>query len=436
MQVFDVVIVGARCAGSPLATLLARRGLSVCVLDKVQFPSETPSTHIIQPRGAASLERIGALDAVRAAGAATIDSFTMVNDDVRIEDEFDRSIFPQPGLCVRRVTLDSVLVDTATAAGADVRTGVKVTGLMRTGGRVTGVETAHGPIGAQLVVGADGRHSTVAKDTGAQEYSKTPMGRVPVWGYFEGVDNLEGRIRIARIGENAYLASPTDGGLYMVCVAMGADCDTRRNEAFDAGIAGWPELADLLAGARRTGPLRVMAKWHGYFRQAAGPGWVLVGDAGHFKDFTPGQGISDALCQAERLTDLLPAELADAAAVDAATERWWRWRDRDAYAMHWFATDLGAPGAPTPVITEVLRDIAGDPAARRTLMRVLNHEAAPKRLLTPRRLAVATGRALRRPRQRFATGAEIAGAVRNEIRRTRSVQRFATLATPGLRGVP
>ena len=72
MQVFDVVIVGARCAGSPLAVHLAKRGLSVCVVDKAHFPSETPSTHIIQPRGKASLERIGVLESVLAAGAATI----------------------------------------------------------------------------------------------------------------------------------------------------------------------------------------------------------------------------------------------------------------------------------------------------------------------------------------------------------------------------
>lgn len=427
MSVFDVAIVGARCAGSPLATILARRGLSVCVLDKARFPSETPSTHIIQPRGASALDRVGALDAVLAAGAATIDSFTMVNDDVRIEDDFDRELFPHPGLCVRRVTLDSALVDAAEAAGADVRTGVKVTGLIRADGRVAGVETDRGPVRAHLVVGADGRQSTVAKAVDAQEYSTTPMGRVPVWGYFEGVRDREGRIRIARIGENAYLASPTDEGLYMVCVALSANGDARREDTYDSGIAGWPELADLLAGSRRTGPLRVMARWHGYFRQAAGPGWVLVGDAGHFKDFTPGQGISDALCQAEQLADDLPADLADGPAVDAATQRWWAWRDRDAYAMHWFATDLGAPGPSPPVVTEVLRDISGDPRARRTLMRVLNHEAPPKSLLTPRRLAVATGRALRRPHRRAAVGAEIARVVRNEIRRTRFVQRFATL---------
>src|SRR5258707_10965310 len=65
---FDVVIVGARCAGSPLATMLARRGLRVCLLDRSRFPSDSLSTHVIQPCGVQVLERLGVLDAAFAAG--------------------------------------------------------------------------------------------------------------------------------------------------------------------------------------------------------------------------------------------------------------------------------------------------------------------------------------------------------------------------------
>jgi flavin-dependent dehydrogenase len=418
MQIFDVVVVGARCAGSPLAVMLARRGLSVCVLDKARFPSETPSTHVIQPCGAAVLERVGALDAVLAAGAVPIDRFTLVNEDVRIDGGLDPAVFPRPGLCVRRLTLDALLVETAIAAGADVRTGVKATGLLTADDRIVGVETEQGPIQARLVVGADGRQSSVAANVGAQEYLVTPGGRIPSWAYFEGVDDREGRLRLGRLGEHAYLASPTDSGLYMAGISTGADFHANSDAAFGAGIAGWPELADLLAGARRVGPIRVMTKWHGYFRQAAGPGWVLVGDAGHFKDFTPAQGIADALRQAERLARILPDDLADRRSVDAATRRWWRWRDDDAHPMYWFATDMGLPGPSTPLITQVLRDVAAAPDAAQTLLRVLNHELEPGRLLTPGRLAVAAARAFRdHPDHRGATSKEIATALHNEIRR-------------------
>lgn len=417
MQIFDVVIVGARCAGSPLAVMLARQGFTVCVVDKAQFPSETPSTHVIQPCGTAVLERIGALGAVLTAGAVPLDRVTLVNEDVCIDGRLDPAVFPRPGLCVRRLTLDALLVESAVAAGADVRTGVKVTGLLTEGDRTVGVETDRGPITARLVVGADGRRSSVAATVGAREYLTTPPGRMPAWAYFEGVTEREGRLRLARLGENGYLACPTDAGLYMVTIATGTGLRADRDAAFSAGIAGWPELDELLTGARRVGPIRVMTKWHGYFRQAAGPGWVLVGDAGHFKDFTPAQGIADALRQAERLADLLPAELADGRAVDAATRRWWRWRDRDAHPMYWFATDMGAPGPSTPLVTEMLRDISGDPAATQTLLRVLNHEVNPQRLMTPRRLAVATTRALRR--RPGATSAEMATTLTGRLRRAR-----------------
>jgi flavin-dependent dehydrogenase len=431
MQTFDVVVIGARCAGSPLAVMLARRGLSVCVVDKARFPSETPSTHVIQPCGAAILERIGALEAVLAAGAVPIDRVTLVNEDVRIDGTLDPVVFPRPGLCVRRLTLDALLVETALAAGADVRTGVKATGLLTADGRIVGVQTEQGPIHARLVVGADGRHSSVAASVGAQEYLVTPGGRIPSWAYFEGVDEREGRLRLGRLGEHAYLASPTDSGLYMAGIATGAGFRTDRDAAFTTGIASWPELADLLAGARRVGPIRMMTTWHGYFRQAAGPGWVLLGDAGHFKDFTPAQGIADALRQAERLTETLPCDLTDRQSVDAATRRWWRWRDNDAYPMYWFATDMGAVGSSTPLVTRVLRDIAADSDASLMLLQVLNHELEPGRLLTSGRLAVAAARALRdHPAQRGATSKEIATALRDEIRRAR----WSRKTPPGLTG--
>ncbi|HEU4361408.1 MAG TPA: FAD-dependent monooxygenase [Mycobacterium sp.] len=89
MKPFDVVVVGARCAGSPLAAMLARRGVSVCVLDRARFPSETPSTHIIQSCGVQVLDRLGVLPEILAAGAVPLKQFTMVNDEVRIEASSD-----------------------------------------------------------------------------------------------------------------------------------------------------------------------------------------------------------------------------------------------------------------------------------------------------------------------------------------------------------
>jgi flavin-dependent dehydrogenase len=423
MEEFDVVVVGARCAGSPLAAMLARRGLRVCLVDRARFPSETLSTHVIQPCGVAILDRLGVLDAVLGAGAVQLSRITLVADDARIDADVDVDALGAPGLCVRRVALDHLLVEAAASAGADVRTATGVNTLLHEDGRVAGVETERGPLRAPLVIGADGRSSTVAAQVDAAEYNMAPAGRVFAWAYFEGVGAQHDSLCLGRVGEWAYLASPTDAGLYMAgaCPPMSSrDAFLADREGnFLTGLGEWPELADRLAGASRVGPIRVLANWHGYFREAAGPGWALVGDAGHFKDPTPAQGISDALRQAERLADTVEAGLGGAAGIDDELVRWWRWRDQDAEDMHWFSTDMGAGGTSPPLATQLIRDMADDDEAVEGLQRMLNHDIRPSEVFTPRRLGRAAARVARqRPGQIPAMAGEVSLVLRNQVRRS------------------
>ena len=108
--------------------MLAHRGLRVCLLDRSSFPSDTLSTHLIQPCGVEVLERLGLLDQMLAAGAARVGRFTLVSDDVRIEADTDAETFGAPSLCLRRIKLDQLLIEAAAAAGAEVHTGSGVTG--------------------------------------------------------------------------------------------------------------------------------------------------------------------------------------------------------------------------------------------------------------------------------------------------------------------
>jgi 2-polyprenyl-6-methoxyphenol hydroxylase-like FAD-dependent oxidoreductase len=421
---FDVVVVGARCAGSPLAMMLARRGLSVCLVDRAQFPSETPSTHVIQPCGVQLLDQLGLLETVLAAGGVRLNQLTMVIDDaVRIEAVLDEANSARASLCVRRVTLDALLVEAAAAAGADVRTGLRVTGLITEDGCVNGAETAGGPIRGRLVVGADGRHSTVASLVGAREYQVAPAGKMFAWAYFEGVADREGHARIGRRGARVFLAGPTDGDLFMAAtgidMAKQAEFHANRDANFTAALRAWPELADVVADGRRVGPIRVLTNWHGYFREAAGPGWVLVGDAGHFKDPTPGQGIGDAFRQAARLAPSIEDGLGNTS-PDATMQRWWQWRDDDAYEMYWFASDMGAAGAASPLTTRLMRDVADDPTATQMFFGVLNHDIRPSQLFTGPRAARAAARALiDRPDRLLATLKEIVTVGRRNALRAR-----------------
>lgn len=420
MNRFDVVIVGARCAGSPLALLLARAGLRVCVLDRAHFPSDTASTHLLQPRGVDVLDRLGVLPAVLAAGAAPVDGISLVFDDVTIEADGNGE--GNPGVCVRRLILDDLLVQAAQDAGADVRTRTGVTGLLRDRGRVTGVETSTGPIFATVVVGADGRHSTVARAVGAAEYHVSAPGRLLTWAYYEGVSERGSRLKIGRRGDLAFLAAPTDNELFMVGVAPAMSEKDRflreRGAYFDVALQQFPEVAVELAGARRVGPVRTVPDWYGYFRTAAGPGWVLTGDAGHFKDPTPGQGISDALQHAEELADALIGSIDSERELDTALAEFWRRRDDDCYDMYWFAADMGAAGPLSPLIRAVMRDIANDRRASADLLAVLNRQLRPADLFGADRMAKAFVRSVAAaPRQLPALARELVATGRTEIRR-------------------
>ncbi|HWH33976.1 MAG TPA: NAD(P)/FAD-dependent oxidoreductase [Acidimicrobiales bacterium] len=397
----DVVIVGARCAGASLAVLLARAGLSVAVVDRAIFPSDTLSTHVFQNEGVAVLDRLGVLETVRSSGAPWLAEIDLRIDGLRVRRPLPvRAGDPGPWLCVRRPALDAALVAAATAAGADVRPGQAVTALVQEDGSVAGVETPAGVLRAPLVVGADGRGSAVARLAGARAYNLVPNQRLVCWGYFESAAAADpATVLLHRWDREAVLGCPTDAGLFMAAIlaplerrqAYREDPDT----AFATDVARCEELAAALAGARRVGPLTRMMRWTGYLRESAGPGWVLVGDAGHFKDPTPGQGISDALRQAERLAGEVVAGLDGSRDLDEAMAGWWRWRDGDAAEMAWFAGDLGRDGTVPPVLVEILTSLAGkddlDP-----FLEIFSHRVAPSEVLTPPRLLAATARLLAR----------------------------------------
>lgn len=426
MESFDVVVVGGRCAGSSLAMYLARAGARVCLLDKARFPSETPSTHVIQPRGVAILDELGVLDSALARGAARLDTLSFVNDDVRIDAALPEDL-RCPGLNVRRTVLDHALQQTAASSGVEVRTGCRVTGVGMSADRVVGVETATGPIEAGLVIGADGRGSVVARSVGAREYLARPPGRIAIWGYF-AAGQQEPRIRLGRKGDLGFLASPTDSGLYMAVVGVdhnrAGDFNRDREANFRNALRAWPELDDIVRGAERDGPLRVMANWHSYFRESAGPGWALVGDAGQFKDFFAGQGISDALCQAKSLATAVGNSCASVAVRDRALRNWWHERDRHSYDMYWLAMQMGRSGPSTPLATELLRRVAQDPRGGETLLRVLNRELPSTALFTTRRLLTSACAALRdHPAHRRETLSEIRKEVAAEIDKQRARMR-------------
>jgi 2-polyprenyl-6-methoxyphenol hydroxylase-like FAD-dependent oxidoreductase len=426
---FDVVIVGARCAGSPLATFLQRAGLSVCVVDQSEFPSDTLSTHMFQLSGIEILQKLGVFEAILAEGAPPIVDCYMKFEDVDLSGPPRlRPNDPKvPMLCVRRVSLDVHLVEAARRAGVDMRLHSRVTGLVERDGRVAGVRVSNragreSTIEADLVVGADGRLSTIARLTGARRYHVTSSERISSWAYFRNVPPQPvARVFYYRHGDDFVVAAPADNGHFIAIACPSLEyLDAYRSEGegwFKRTIAGCEPVAELLSGAERITKFRGLTRFEGFFREATGPGWVLAGDSGHFKDPTPGQGISDALRQVEKLSQAILHGFSNPKALDAELRRWWRWRDADSIQHYWFAFDIGKRGPISPVFLEILRGVARDEELRKDFLDIFIHRKYPRQLFGLSALAGATVRMLADPRKRPGAIAESLKLVREEIGR-------------------
>ncbi|MFI9803929.1 FAD-dependent oxidoreductase [Streptomyces sp. NPDC052301] len=437
---FDVIVVGARCAGATLGALLARRGLRVAVLDQATEIRSTLSSNILQADSLAFLNRLGVWERLRAAGVTT-----MSHIDMRLEEFRCRAAFPQePGdvggaACIRREVLDPVLVDAARSSGAEVRLGTRVVAVIREGGRVTGVRAVSGGVEtrlrARLVVGADGRNSKVAEACGSRMYHVSPGERSYYWTYFEGSDTgPRPTFVFHRWGDRHMLGGPADNGLYIV----GVSPQQHERESFRADLDGslhahamrCAPIAEALAGATRVSRIYGIRRFFGYFREAAGAGWVLLGDAGHFKDPAGGRGIGDAFHQAERLADGVADAIGSRAGIDRAVAEFGRWRDRTYAEYYGLAADLGVTGPIAGVVPRVVRGLH----ARGRLDGVLNllsHRSSVLEVLTPARVLGATGgHLLRAPGQRRATLGELGRLATTEIRRRNAMRKPVFQSSP------
>jgi flavin-dependent dehydrogenase len=381
---YDVLIVGARCAGATLATFLARAGASVLLLDKDRLPSDQIlSTHTIHPPGIDVLDSVGVGDAVRAVAPPTRVVRLRKNDaavDVEFGDE-------RAEYCPRRQRLDGLLQDAATSAGVELLDQTRVTSLVRDGDRVvgvraTGAEGRERAFRAKLVVGADGRHSTVARLVEAEEYLAYDAPRAMFWGYWNApgfwrtdpaypfgmyVANTDGHIRVIFQTDHDQLLI---GSLPPVEQAMTWRADP--DAALIADLASDPTTGPLIAGAAPDGRIRGTLKERYFFRRAAGSGWTLVGDAGHHKEVVIGDGITEALLQARSLASAI------AKGTDPALHRWWRARDVEALPYFFLGQDEGALGPPLELQQIVFSHAARRPALRARLAATMAHELSPQ----------------------------------------------------------
>ena len=361
---YDVIIIGARCAGAPTAMVLASKGYRVLLLDRATFPSDTISTHIVHPPGVASLKRWGLLDRLASTGCPPITSYSFDFGPIKIVG----SLQPYDGVshayCPRRTVLDYLLVEAAVAAGAELRERFSVEEIMIKDGCVTGVRghTAGGMTiteRARVVVGADGRHSMVANAVQAPRYDERPTLAVAYYAYWSGLraEAFDGYIRPSR----AVGVAPTNDDLTMVTVnwprtefaAHRRHIEDTVANAF-ALVAELAELAERLAKATRETRFVGTGDLPNYFRRPYGPGWALVGDAGYHKDPLSAQGISDAFRDAEEMAAALDAALSGRRGFNDAMARYQQTRDQRVLPMYEFTCDLARLEPPPPELQRLL----------------------------------------------------------------------------------
>lgn len=310
---FDAIVVGARCAGAPTAMLLARKGHRVLLCDRASFPSDTVSNGGFNIPGPIYLERWGLLHRLEAAGTPQINSMI-----VNFGGQQFKMVYERPVYCPMRLVLDDILVRAAVEAGAELKENFRVTDVVREDGRVVGVRGLSGEreeeILGRIVVGADGRRSTVARRVQAREFDHVPMSGGGVFAYFENV-SLEGYEFF--YGDVFAMLAPSNHGLTHIATGS-ADVSGTSQERWDRNLDAWPELAERVRAGKRRTRLVTYRDAPVFFRQAFGAGWALVGDAGFHQGPWNGYGMSHAFRDAERLAIAIDEWLSGLRAFDDA----------------------------------------------------------------------------------------------------------------------
>src|SRR5262245_50262959 len=308
---YDAVVIGARCAGAATALLLARSGAKVLVIDRQAYGADTMSTHALMRSAVMQLTRWGLVPNLAAAGTPAIRSTTFHYGDeaARVEIKPDHGV--DLLLAPRRTVLDPLLVDAAREAGATVRYVVALSELQfASSGRVIGATLkdssgACRTVRSDIVIGADGRQSTVAQLVNSRTLAEGFNASGVVFGYFANVDRDGLHWLYARNAAAGVI--PTNAGHCVFAAVPASQFVATFRGDVTRGFLGvlassFPGLRADIGRATLTGRLRSFAGATSYLRQCHGAGWALVGDAGYFKDPLTAHGITDALRDAQLLS--------------------------------------------------------------------------------------------------------------------------------------
>ena len=323
---YDVIVVGARCAGASLAMLLARQGARVLMVDRATFPSDIPHGHFIHRHGPPRLQRWGLLDAIAAASPPITAAVTDFGDFPLVSRglEIDGVAW---GYAPRRVTLDKILFDAAVAAGVEARMGINVDEYLTDDGAIAGIRgrSAGGQAveeRATITVGADGRNSRLAHTVQAPTYKEEPKLTGYYFSYWQDVEAEPFEMYVRNAQRRAILSFRTDNEAFAVFVTFPIEelpqIRTDVEGEYRRVLELAPHFAARVLAGHRNERFYGATDLPNFYRKPHGPGWALVGDAGAHKDPFMALGISDALRDAELLATAISDGLAGKRSMDEA----------------------------------------------------------------------------------------------------------------------
>jgi flavin-dependent dehydrogenase len=386
---YDVIVIGARCAGSPTAMLLARKGYRVLVVDRATFPSDTVSTHVIHAPGVAALDRWGVLDRILETGCPAVETYSFDFGPVTIAGT-PRSVEGRSSAYApRRTVLDTLLVDAADAAGVEIREGFTVDEILIEDGAVVGIRgrDRHGSAvteRAQVVIGADGANSRLARAVESASYNERPPLQAGMYTYFSGlpVDGFEIVIRpyrgFAAVATNDGLTLVATGWPYAEHAANKRDVEGNFYKTLELA----PEFHERVRAAKREARFAGRPV-HNFFRKPFGPGWVLVGDAGYSKDPITAQGITDAFHGAEACATALDSFLSGTRPFEDAMADYQSDRDARSLPIYEFTCQMATLEPPPPEMQQLFGVMQGNQDAKDDFVSVVAGTLSPAAFLDP-----------------------------------------------------
>jgi 2-polyprenyl-6-methoxyphenol hydroxylase-like FAD-dependent oxidoreductase len=374
--------------------LFARRGYRVLLLDRDRFPSETMSTRYIHQPGIERLSRWGLLDAVIASACPRLDRIRYQLADVVLEGRIPAWAGSDATYAPRRYVLDQILVDAAVEAGADFADGCTATELLSDGSRVTGLRFRNRSGNsvdetARLLVGADGMRSTIARLVSAREQVGDPLMTCVYYSCWRDVPAIFG---FTEVTGNWLAVIPTHDDTTILATYFPQDrFDEIRTHAWEAHVdairAISPHFAESIAGRSPIDRLRGSGDQRNFFRQAAGAGWALVGDAGHHEDSITARGITNSFVQADLLTECVADDLLDEERLVQALDRYAV--ERDAALTEAYRSTLALARLQVDESRiAILRAVSTDPELTQRFFRVVAGIMPMNELVTPELLAI------------------------------------------------